>query len=464
MDAPRLGRGLNIALANKPPEWAEDPPACRTRGRAFGPGAYTGRAQRPLATASAPRSVARMDPDATYKSILSYAIMVEELMHWLVADRHGMHALVDALDFSTLTRMHEQSVSDAGAALHRHSNDMVWRVNLRERGENDANAPGGRADRTASPPGDEGAQPEASGPWLYLVVMLEFQSTVDYLMPLRIRNYVDNFHMEQWRGRRFRSTDRLAPVLPIVLYIGKLRWTAARQVIDLVTPGATQAGGEEGNETWRADPRFAGDGYVLLDSHRVGREDSRHDNAAALLAGLENPSPSTLPELVGAVCRRLRAPELRDLKEIMLEWAAWRARQAGLTIEEEDMAQVNRMENPDDVEAFYRTRAQVWEEERRAEGRVEGRAEGRVEGREAGRAEGRVMGQRESLRRHAAMKFDAQTATRLGAVLEGVTDQEAFDGVLAALLECDTPSDLLKRATEVRRRTNGRNANAPGDC
>ena len=60
-----------------------------------------------------------MDPDATYKSILSYAIMVEELMHWLVADRHGMHALVDALDFSTLTRMHEQSVSDAGAALDR---------------------------------------------------------------------------------------------------------------------------------------------------------------------------------------------------------------------------------------------------------------------------------------------------------------------------------------------------------
>ena len=62
------------------------------------------------------------------------------------------------------------------------------------------------------------------------------------------------------------------------------------------------------------------------------------------------------------------------------------------------------------------------------------------------------------------MKFDSETAARLGAVLEGVTDQEAFDGVLAALLECDTPSDLLERATEVRRRTNGRNANAPGDC
>ena len=431
---------------------------------AVGPGAYTGRAQRPLDAASAPRSVAGMEPDATYKRILSFAFMVEELLHWLVAERHGMHALVDALDFSTLTRMHEQSVSDAGAALHRRSNDMVWRVHLHEHGEDDALAPAGHTGRSASPPDGDGAEPEASGTWLCLVVMLEFQSTVDYLMPLRIRNYVDGFHMERWRGRRFRSTDRLAPVLPIVLYVGNARWTAAQRVIDLVTPQPTQAGGGESVAPWRADPRFAGDGYVLLDSHRVRPEDLSHDNAAALLAGLENPTPSTLPELVGAVCRRLQAPELRELRDIMLAWAGWRARQAGLTIEEEDMAQVNRMENPDDIEAFYMTRAQVWEEERRAEGRAEGRTEGRAEGRAEGRTEGRVMGQRESIQKQAAMKFDAETAARLGAVLEDVTDQAAFDGVLAALLECDTPSDLLARATEARRRTNGRNADATADC
>ena len=74
------------------------------------------------------------------------------------------------------------------------------------------------------------------------------------------------------------------------------------------------------------------------------------------------------------------------------------------------------------------------------------------------------MGQRESIQKQAAMKFDSETAARLGAMLEDVTDQEAFDGVLAALLECDTPSDLLARATDARRRTNGRNANATADC
>ena len=64
----------------KPPKWAEVPTACRPPGRAFGPGACTGRAQRPLAAVSPPRSVARMDSDATYKHILSFAFMVEELL------------------------------------------------------------------------------------------------------------------------------------------------------------------------------------------------------------------------------------------------------------------------------------------------------------------------------------------------------------------------------------------------
>ena len=49
-------------------------------------------------------------------------------MRWLVADRHGMHALVDALDLSTLTRMHEPSVTAGSVARSVGGNDMVWRV------------------------------------------------------------------------------------------------------------------------------------------------------------------------------------------------------------------------------------------------------------------------------------------------------------------------------------------------
>ena len=125
-----------------------------------------------------------MRPDLTYKTIFGHAFMVEELMRWLVADLHGARELVHALDFSRLLRVNEQSVGSGAGGQHGYANDMVWRAPLRGRHQDDA----GEA-------------------WLYLVMMLEFQSDVDNLMALRVRNYVDNFHMEYWRVQavRFRG-------------------------------------------------------------------------------------------------------------------------------------------------------------------------------------------------------------------------------------------------------------------
>ncbi len=208
-----------------------------------------------------------MQPDPTYKRIFGHEFMVEELMRWFVADVHGARELVDALDFSEMVRLHEQSVTGDAETPRRYADDMVWRVRFRGRSE------------------DEGA-----AGWLHLVLVLEFQAETDFMMPLRIRNYVDNFHMEEWRGKEFRSTSRLLPVLPIVLYNGSSPWSAAPRVIDLVTPGASAS--VRANVASRADPLFSGEGYLLLDTRRVGADDLRLDNAAALLAGLENPSPS----------------------------------------------------------------------------------------------------------------------------------------------------------------------------
>ena len=106
---------------------------------------------------------------------------------------------------------------------------------------------------------------EADRTWLHVVVMIEVQGTVDHLMALRIRNYVDNHHLELWRGRRFRAADRLAPVLPIVIYTGAWRWTAAARVIDLVTPAADDT---QPDPASRRSGLFAGDGYLMLDTLR----------------------------------------------------------------------------------------------------------------------------------------------------------------------------------------------------
>ena len=187
-----------------------------------------------LAIESAPRSVAVNGP-RPYKSILSYAIMVEKLMHWLVADRHGI---------ARASSMRWISPPSPGTS----SRSRCRRADLQSPPTTWCGAANvARTMRTL--PGNAVrpdlrcavAQPEASA----LAVLggdAEF-TDVDYLCRCASRR--DNVYMEQWRGRRFRSTDRLAPVLPIVLYIGNLaldRRTAGHRPGDAA---ATQAGGGE---------------------------------------------------------------------------------------------------------------------------------------------------------------------------------------------------------------------------
>ena len=399
-------------------EQGTDPPLSPTEEAG---NAYTRSGRSQLAGSFPRATVASMRPDPTYKDIFGHAFMVEELMRWLVAELHGARELVDALDFSRLLRVHEQSVSSDARGLHRHANDMMWRAPFRDRNEEDDDA------------------------WLYLVVMLEFQSEVDFLMPLRIRNYVDNFHMERWRGKRFRSTDRLAPVLPIVLYTGTSPWSAAPRVIDLVTPGASGVGGGEAGVASRANPLFAGEGYLALDTLRVAADDLRHDNAAALLAALENPSPSRIAGQVTALHRRLRAPELAPLREVMLLWAQQVAkRRIDLNLGIRDMAEMERLgmaelarlDESGDLEAFFAARVQAWQDEYRAEGRAQGIEQGIEQG---------IAAERDLLRRLASRRFGASTAERLAGLLAPISDTRRLAEVGDWIIDCTTGDDLIAR-------------------
>ena len=75
-------------------------------------------------------------------------------------------------------------------------------------------------------------------PWgneeIYVYVLLEFQSTVDRLMALRVMNYVVNLYMDLTRNRT--NLQKLPPIFPIVLYNGEGRWTAATDMADLIEP------------------------------------------------------------------------------------------------------------------------------------------------------------------------------------------------------------------------------------
>ena len=177
-----------------------------------------------------------------------------------------------------------------------------------------------------------------------------------------------------------------------------------------------------------------------LDTLRVATEDLNLDNAASLLAGLENPSPDTVATRLASLHRRMNPPELRPLREVMLLWAQQVAkRRINLDLRMQDMLEVDRMRESDDVEAFFAARVEVWRNQYRAEGRAQGVEQG-------------LAAESELLCRQAARHFDAGTAERLRALLDDVSDQEAFDEILAAIFERTTPAELLARTMQARRR------------
>ncbi len=351
-----------------------------------------------------------MPQDATFKHVFSFPFMVEELVRWFVGDLHGATELVESLDFSRLTRVHEQTTSGPAGAKRRRANDIAWDVPFRDR-------------------------PAAVRDWLRLVLMIEPQDTVDHLMALRVRGYVNNHHLESWRGGRFGATDRLAPVLPIVIHTGPGRWTAATRVIDLVTP--TTADAPPPDVRSRRSGLFAGDGYLLLDTSRLAPDDLRHDNAAALLAGLCHPTVEHLPAQAAALRARLDAPPLRELLEEVLAWAQQRAlRSTGIDLGVDDMAEVDRLHESGDLEAYFAERRRAIRDQYRKEGVERGIEQGVARG---------IAAERALLQRLASRKFGGRADGHLAPLLADIADTDVLATVGEWIIDCDTFEELAAR-------------------
>ena len=113
--------------------------------------------------------------DAAYKDLFSHPRMVEDLLRGFAAREWS-----GALDFSTLEKLPSEYVSDD---FRRRHGDAVWRVRFREE------------------------------TWLYLLVMLEFQSSTDPLMAVRVLVYTGLLYQDLIRRAALGEDRRLPPVL-----------------------------------------------------------------------------------------------------------------------------------------------------------------------------------------------------------------------------------------------------------
>lgn len=133
--------------------------------------------------------------DASYKLLFSAPELVRDLVLGFIPD-DWLHSL----DYSTLEKVPGSYVTDD---LRHRADDVIWRV-------------------------------KADGEWIYLYLLIEFQSTIDPYMAVRMMTYVGLLYQDLIRRKEVLPHRRLPPVLPIVLYNGDAKWTAATDVAALI--------------------------------------------------------------------------------------------------------------------------------------------------------------------------------------------------------------------------------------
>ena len=280
--------------------------------------------------------------DSSYKLLFSHAQMVEDLLKGFVREEW-----VAKLDFSTLEKVNGSYVSDD---LRQRVDDVVWRVRW---GEN----------------------------WLYVYLLIEFQSTVDPWMAVRMMTYVGLLYQDLIKGKQLAVGKRLPPVLPMVLYNGNSEWTAATDIGELV---AEVTGGLS-----RYQPQL----HYLLVAERDYRDSDlgKLKNLVAALFRLENSkNPELLLEVLTTLLDWLGSKSQDSLRRAFTVWFSRVLLPSSFEVEDLPV-----MDNLYEVKSMLAERMEEWKENYRREGLQEGRKKGLQEGLQEGRQEGRQEGLQE---------------------------------------------------------------------
>jgi hypothetical protein len=212
------------------------------------------------------------DHDQSYKLLFSHPEMVRDLLEGFVrAD------WLAEIDYGSLEPVKGSYVSDD---LRHRASDVVWRVRW-------------------------GRQ------WLYVYLLIEFQSTVERFMAVRIAAYTALLYQDLIRTRQPASNRQLPPLLPIVLYNGKARWNAPTNVASLIQPGPSAL-----------DPYRLQSRYLLIDEGRYqDSELAPLRNLVAALFRLEhNGNPADIHNVLSSLLEWLKSPEQAGLRRAFAVW------------------------------------------------------------------------------------------------------------------------------------------------
>ena len=332
--------------------------------------------------------------DENYKRLFAFPRMVGDLL--LAVGEPGW---TRDLELGTLQKL---SAEHVGAQGQRRLGDAAWRVRFRD-------------------------------VHLYLLVLLEFQSSKDSYMALRNIEYTALLYRELKRAGRLGAPGNLPPVLPLVLYNGDTPWSNMLEMRELIAPVPPFFG-----------PFQPSQRSLVLDERHMAVDDLPVGNLMRAVLGLEQSRTPADMALVATDLRDLlREPADRDLNRAFVSWIQDTATRVdpgvaldlGGTLEEASMSLADRVAQ--------------WPDQWRQEGRREGILEGRQEGILKGRQEG-IRRERALLRRLAELRFGASVAERVEVMIANVDDWDQLAQAGEFIIGAQTSTELMHRmAVEV---------------
>ena len=202
--------------------------------------------------------------------------------------------------------------------------------------------------------------------WLYLYLLLEFQSSDDYFMANRVMTYTGLLYQDIIRSQPLRKGDKLPPVLPIVIYNGSPDWSGPVDIETLIDPVHPALGA--------FTPRLS---YFLLQEKTTPKDYSQQhpDNLVGHLIALEFcTTPDEMRERIQLLHQLLKAPQYQLIRR---GFAIWLSRLLRVRFKQQTIPEYQEL---NEVDAMLAERMTDWTLQWKIEGLNEGRKEGLKEG------------------------------------------------------------------------------------
>jgi predicted transposase/invertase (TIGR01784 family) len=321
--------------------------------------------------------------DSSYKLLFSEPEIIIDLLQGFVHE-----PWIKELDFSTLEKVSGSYISDD---LRSREDDVIWRVKYQQS-------------------------------WIYVYLLIEFQSTIDNYMAVRLMSYMGLLYQDLIKTKQLTAKKLLPPIFPVVLYNGEKRWDAATELKDLIVkvPGGLE----------KYLPSL---NYLLLDEGAFElKELTPLKNLVAAIFRLENStSREDIIEVISNLIEWLSTPEQTRLRRSFTIWI----KRVLLPAEglEQSIPNINDLA---EIKTMLAQRVSEWTSEWKQQGWIEGMEKGMEKG---------IESEKILLVRLIQRRFGYATSETAKIILKPIMNTDTLEQIGDWIIDCNDGETLLSK-------------------